>query len=494
MNVMKKSSDHKISRSAIALLCAGTAITLSFLQSGCKVAQPAPVPVVQQLPEQFSGTQAPSDSGRLVFRELFPDQQLIRLIDSALKNNADLNIAYQRIIAARAQLANRRRALLPSVDARIAASADRYGDYTLNGVGNFDTNLSPNIDKDQQIPVSPTTDMFIGLQSSWEIDLWGRLGALRKAAASDLLAQEQAKRVLVTGIVSVMAQGYFQLISLDAELDIVRRNIRLQEEAVEIVKAQKAGGRATELAVQQFEAQLLNTRAIEHQLVQQRVETENQLNTIAGAYSKNIPRASSLPASIPVVQAGVPSALLLNRPDIMQAEYQLQSAQFNVKAARAAFFPSLTIHPYLALNAFTPSLLFRGGSLAWGAAGSLTAPLLNRRQIRTDFIVADAANREMVYNYQQKLVEAYNEVSTNISAVQQAQQAYNMKTKEVEELKEAVQTARELYLTGYANYLEVITAQKNMLEAELQSTHQKNAIFTSLIKLYASLGGGWERS
>ncbi|MBO9634643.1 MAG: efflux transporter outer membrane subunit [Chitinophagaceae bacterium] len=490
---MKRSTDHSISRRALTLVCMSTVVTLSVLQSGCKVAQPDPVPVVKQLPAQFSGIASQPDLGPLVFKELFPDQQLIQLIDSALTNNADLNIAYQRIIVAHAQLANRRRALFPSVDARIAASADRYGDYTLNGVGNFDTNLSPNIDKDQKIPERPTTDMFIGLQSSWEIDLWGKLAALRKAAASDLLAQEQARRVLVTGIVSVIAAGYFELISLDAELDIVQRNIKLQEEAVEIVKAQKAGGRATELAVQQFEAQLLNTKAIQHQLIQQRIGTENQLNAVAGMYSQEIPRATTLPASIPVVQAGLPSALLLNRPDIMQAEYQLQSAALNVKAARAAFFPSLTIHPYIALNAFTPSLLFNGGSIAWGAAGSLTAPLLNRRQIKTDLIAANATNKEQVYHYQQKLIEAYNEVSTNISAVQQAQFAFGLKEKEVKELQLAVQTARELYLTGYANYLEVITAQKNMLEAELQSTHQKNSIFTSLIKLYASLGGGWER-
>lgn len=478
-----------LSRTAMSV-----AIISATLISGCKVAQPDPVPAAKPLPERFSGIVNQPDSGILVFRELFPDQQLIALIDSALKNNADINIAYQRIVVAQAHLMNRRRAQLPSVDARIAAMADKYGDYTLNGVGNFDTNLSPNIGKDQQIPVSPTTDMFIGLQSSWEIDLWGKLSALRKAAQSDLLAQQQAKRVLVTSIVSVMAQGYYELISLDAELNIVQRNIQLQEEAVEIVKAQKAGGRATELAVQQFEAQLLNTKAIAHQLLQQRVQTVNQLNTVAGAYTKEIPRAAVLPATIPAVQAGVPANLLLRRPDIMQAEFNLQAAQENVKAARAAFFPSLTIHPYIALNAFTPSLLFNAGSIAWGAAGSLTAPLLNRRHIKTDFTVANAANREVAYHYQQKLVEAYNEVATNISAVNQTQLAFELKALEVEELKQAVQTARDLYLTGYANYLEVITAQKNMLEAELQSTRQKGAIFTSLIKLYASLGGGWENS
>jgi outer membrane protein, multidrug efflux system len=164
----------------------------------------------------------------------------------------------------------------------------------------------------------------------------------------------------------------------------------------------------------------------------------------------------------------------------------------NVQAARAAFLPSLTLNPYVAFNAFTPSLLLKGGSLAYGVAGGLTAPLFQQRQIKAQFTMANAASKEAVYNYQQKLLNAYSEVVTNMNAVDNNKQAHTLKLQEVQELYAAVTSARELYLTGYANYLEVITAQKNVLEAELALNEQKKNIYISLIQLYRSLGGGWQ--
>ncbi len=193
----------------------------------------------------------------------------------------------------------------------VSAAADKYGDYTLNGVGNFDTNLSPNINKDQKIPVGPTTDMFIGLTSNWEIDLWGKLRHLKKAAQAELLATEKGKQLLVTSLVATLAEGYYNLLGLDAELKIVRKNIDLQQKAVEIVEAQKTGGRANELAVQQFRAQLLNTRGIEYRILQDRVRIENEMNAIAGSYPRHIDRDTALPASVAAsIETGLPASLL----------------------------------------------------------------------------------------------------------------------------------------------------------------------------------------
>jgi outer membrane protein TolC len=170
----------------------------------------------------------------------------------------------------------------------------------------------------------------------------------------------------------------------------------------------------------------------------------------------------------------------------------MQTSNENVLAARAAFLPSLTLSPYIALNAFTPSLLFNSGSAAYGIAGALTAPLFQQRRLRAQFVMANAANKEAVYNYQQKLLNAYSEVVTQMNAVENFKNAYTLKAEEVQELHHAVVSARELYLSGYANYLEVITAQKNVLEAELQLNEQKKNIYISLIQLYRSLGGGWQ--
>jgi len=461
--------------------------------AGCKVMQPAPLPAVKPIPQQYGDKTSAVDSADLVFKNIFSDPRLNNFIATALKDNTDLNIALQRIEMAHARLAQRKGAFLPSVNGVVSAAADKYGDYTLNGVGNFDTNLSPNINKDQKIPVSPTTDMFIGLTSTWEIDLWGKLRHLKKAAQAELLATEKGKQLLITSLVATLAEGYYTLLGLDAELKIVRKNIELQKKAVEIVEAQKVGGRANELAVQQFRAQLLNTRGIEFRIMQQRVQVENELNAIAGSYPKHIDRDTSLPESATVaIETGLPASLLSARPDVQQAEYELQMTKENVQAARAAFLPSLTLNPYVAFNAFTPSLLLKGGSLAYGIAGGLTAPLFQQGQLKTQFIVANAASKEAVYNYQQKLLNAYSEVVTNMNAVDNNKQAHALKLQEVQELYAAVTSARELYLTGYATYLEVITAQKNVLEAELALNEQKKNIYMSLIQLYRSLGGGWQ--
>mgnify|MGYP001190356128 CR=1 FL=1 len=464
-----------------------------FAFTGCKVMEPAPLPKVKELPQQYSDNEAGADSVKLVFRDLFPDPYLNRFIETALQNNTNLQIAMQRIATAHARLAERKGAFLPSVNGVVSAAADKYGDYTMNGVGNFDTNLSPNINKDQKIPIDPTTDMFVGLSSSWEIDLWGKLKHLKKAAQAELWATEKGRQLLITSLVATLAQGYYSLLELDTELKIVRRNIALQQKGLEIVEAQKMGGRANELAVQQFRAQLLNTRAIEFAILQERTRTENELNALAGRYPTTIERDTSLPGSIALeIETGLPASLLASRPDIQQAELAMQMSRENVLAARAAFLPSLTISPYIALNAFTPSLLVQSGSAAYGVAGSLTAPLFQQRRLRAQFATANAASREAVYNYQQVLLDAYSEVVTNMQGVKNAKSAYELKEQEVRELHAAVATANELYLTGYANYLEVITAQKNVLEAELQLAKQKRAIYSALVQLYRSLGGGWQ--
>jgi NodT family efflux transporter outer membrane factor (OMF) lipoprotein len=419
---------------------------------------------------------------------------LYNLITTALQNNTDLNIARQRITMAYARLAERKGAFLPSLNVSVSAAADKYGRYTMNGVGNFDTNLSSNISKEQQIPVSPTTDLFIGLSSSWEIDLWGKLRHMKKSAQAELWATEKGRQLLVTSLVAMLAKGYYNLLGLDTELEIVQKNIGLQQKALEIVEAQKTGGRANELAVQQFRAQLLNTRGIEYNILQQRIQVENELNAVAGNYPRRIVRDTALPQSVAVsIETGLPASLLSARPDVKQAEYEMQKANENVLAARAAFLPSLTISPYIALNAFTPALLFKPGSGAYGIAGGLTAPIFQQRRLRAQMTMANASSKEAVYNYQQKLLDAYSEVVTSMNAVENGKQAYSLKLQEVQQLQNAVASARELYLTGYASYLEVITAQKSVLDAELQLAEQKKNIYISLIQLYRSQGGGWNQ-
>ncbi len=459
----------------------------------CKVLTPSPMPAPVPTPNTFTGKADTTSIGDISWKEFFTDPMLVRLIDTALQRNLDLKIAVQRVEMAQATLRLSRGAFLPSINAVATAGADKYGDYTMNGVGNFDTNLSNNIDDKQRIP-NPTPDYFLGLRSSWEIDIWGKLRNQKKAAYNRFLASEKGRQAVATLLVSQIARMYYDLLTLDYESEILRRNIRLQEQAVETITVQKSAGRATELAVQQSSAQLLRTRSMEAALQQEIVVIENQLNLLLGRFPQRINRGQSIgEQAIPaVVSAGIPSHMLRRRPDIRQAELELQAAKANVEAARAAFLPSLTISPYVGFNAFDASLLFNPGSVAYGVLGGLIGPVLGRNVLKSSYRQSNAMSLEAVYNYQKAILSGYQEVITHMKGLENWQKVYNFRKQEVDMLQNAVTTSNELYVNGYASYLEVVTAQRSVLEAELELANSKRDQFFSLIELYRSLGGGWE--
>lgn len=463
-----------------------------LLASGCKSYQAVTVESRMTLPEAFEDSKDTTNVATLPVRQFFPDPYLQALIDTALSGSPDIQVAWQRVQIASAGMHYNRAFLLPSVQAGVLASVDKYGDYTMNGVGNHDTNLSPNVDDKEKIP-NPTPDYFVGLRSSWEIDLWGKLRNRKKAAVARWLASREGYRLVVTSLTADIATLYYQLLALDNEQKVLTKNIQLQENALEIVKVQKLGGRATELAVQQFQAQLLHTKSLRYTTAQQITEAENQLNFLIGRTAQPIPRDSSLlevPLP-PTLSAGIPSQLLLNRPDIRAAELELEALNADIRAARAAFFPSLTLTPYVGFNAFKTALLFNGGSLAYGAAGSLMAPIFNRNAIKADYERTIAEGRVALYDYQKTVLAAFQEVTGSLKGIRNYTDYYQLKQQEAESLHNAVGVANDLYLVGRASYLEVITAQRSVLDAELEVTAARKSIFLQAVALYRSVGGGW---
>lgn len=446
-----------------------------------------------QVPETYTGSTDTASMASLSWQEFFKDDVLKVLIDTALRNNIDLQNTLQHIAIARASLLQAKGLMLPSLDMFASAAADKYGKYTMTGVGNFDTNLSQNINEDQKVTVSPTQDYFIGLKSSWEIDLWGKLRSRKKAAAARLLATEKGRQWITTQLVVEVASYYYELLALDKKLEIIRRNIELQERGVEIVEAQKEGGRATSLAVQQFTAQLLQTKSLELETELEIIRLENDMNVLLGRFPSSIPRGNSIvQQSIPeIVEAGIPADMIRRRPDIQEAELLLEASKANSAAARKAFFPSLTLTPYLAFNAFKLPLLVANGSLAYGVLGGLTQPLFNRYQLKSDFAVANAEQVIAFNNYQKFILTGYNEVISSLKSIEQYKKIVEVNHRETETLSEAVSISNDLYLSGYANYLEVITAQKGVLEAELHRTISQKQLLLSLLDLYRCLGGGW---
>lgn len=473
-------------RSAQWLLAAG-------LLCSCAAEKPQ-YPTAKNVPETFAGNSDTTSSiARVPVRTFFEDSLLLDLLDEALAQNLDLKRAYQRVIASRAHLRAAKGAFIPTLTGVANVGQRRFGDYTMDGVGNYDTNFSDNIPEDKHIP-EHLPDYYLGLQSSWEIDIWGKLRNAKRAAAARLLASEQGRLWLTTSVVTEVASLYYDLLALDNELEIVKKNIVLQERAVEVVQVQKMAGRANELGVRQLTAQLLNTKGLSAKIQQDIIEAENELNYMLGRYPQPIQRGEpimdqQLPASL---QIGVPAQMLANRPDVKAASYSLLAAKADVNAAYATFFPSLTLSASVGLQSFDPSKLFSVGSLAYSVFGGLAAPILNRNQIRTQFQIASAAGMEAFYDYQQASVDAYRDVMNNLSRMHNYDSMSRYKTEELNDLRLAVSASNDLFATGFASYLEVIAAQRGVLDAELMLAQIRRDQFKAVIGLYRSVGGGWQ--
>jgi len=468
-------------------------IIAAFLGS-CKLAEKVPEPSLAKMPEQFQPAVKPTQSQSLLpWREYFTDSSLVIYVDEALKSNLDLKIALQRVSIAGANVRMAKGALLPSLNAVTSVGQQRFGEYTMDGVGNFDTNLSGNVPEDRRIPVN-MPDYYLGFQSSWEVDVWGKLRSRRKATSARFFASEKARHLIQTMLVSEVARHYYSLLALDNKLLIIRENVRLQETAVSLITAQKAGGRATQLAVKQFKAQLLNTQSLEDLVQQEIIQHENELNLLLGRYPQPIARGQSiLKQALPKeLQTGLPSQLLFQRPDIRQAEFHLLASRLDVNAARAAFLPSVNLSAGVGLQSFTTSVLFNTPtSAAYSILGGLVAPLFNRNVIRTEYRKASASQLESFYAYQQTILNGFQEVSTQLNRIVNLQKSYQFKTQEVTTLEEGVATSNDLFVAGLASYLEVVTAQKSVLAAKLDAIDNRQQQFNATIDLYRALGGGW---
>ncbi|MFT2008598.1 TolC family protein [Pontibacter sp. 13R65] len=451
--------------------------------SSCKVVEPPQLPVAPEMPATFTGSTDTTNFADIHWKDFFNDPHLTSLIQTALQNNPDFLITLQRIEASRANYDIARGALLPSVDARLRVRSGDLMNNLLNGTIYGDRNV-----------VTQTQNHFLGFVSTWEIDVWGRLKNQRKAAFTRYLASEKGRHLVSTTLVAEVARLYYELLGLDNEIETIEKNIALQETGLEIIKIQKIGGRATELAVQQFHAQLLRTKSLGFEKRQRIIETENELNVLLGRYPQPIPRGESIIVQhLPeAVNVGIPSDLLRHRPDVQQAEMELLATKADVEAARAAFLPSFTITPYAGVHSRTiPTLFNSPESLVFGLLGGVTAPIFQNRRIRSDYNRTVAQNFEAYYNYQKSIITGYEEISTNLQRVDNYKQAYTLREQETEVLLNAVSTSNDLFMAGYASYLEVITAQKSVLEAELGKANSRKDIFLALIDLYRSLGGGW---
>lgn len=467
-------------------------LSVCLAAAGCKVPAIMQPSAGNPIPETY-GPDGNKDTTNIVvssWRNYFTDKHLADLIDTALKNNLELQITLQEIEIAKNDIRFRHGQLLPSVGAKGGVGVEKVGRYTSQGAGDASTEITPG----KAVP-DPLMDYGVAVYANWEVDIWKKLRNAKKAAVDRYLSTEEGKNFVLTNLIAEVANSYYELLALDNKLEIVRQNIRLQKNALDVIKIQKEAARVTELAIQKFQAEVLNSRGLEFEIQQQITETENKINFLLGRYPQEIPRdTGSFSTLMPsIVSAGIPSQLLANRPDIKKAELELAAAKLDVKVARAEFYPSLDISAALGFQAFKPSYLVRfPESMLYSLAGDLAGPLINRSGIKAEFKNAKARQLQVMYDYERTILNAYLEVSTDLSNIRNLGKQYRLKSEEVAALTRSIEISNDLFLAARADYLEVLLTQRDVLEAKLQLAETKMRQLNAVTNLYRELGGGWK--
>ncbi|TBX70280.1 TolC family protein [Flavobacterium silvisoli] len=466
---------------------------LLLLLGSCKTPDIAPTKATASVPDKYGNATAVTDTtntATLPWKKYFKDPNLVELIDTAIKNNQELMITLQEIEIAKNDIRVRKGALLPTVGVKAGAGVEKVGRYTSQGAGDATTDIEPG----KEMP-DPLTDFSLAAYANWEVDVWKKLHNAKKSAISRYLSTIEGKNFVLTNLVAEVADSYYELLALDSQLAIIRQSIQLQTNALEVVKVQKEAARATELAVQKFQAEVLASQSMEFETLQKIKETENKINFLLGRYPQEIKRDNSdflslLPSE---VKSGIPSQLLANRPDVKQAELELAAAKLDVKVARAEFYPSLGISASYGLQAFKTSYLLKfPESVLYSLAGDIAAPLINRNAIKAEFASANARQLQALYNYDRTILNAYLEVSNQLSNISNLDKSYELKSKQVAALNRSIEVANDLFRSARADYFEVLMTQRDALESKLELIETKKAQLNAAVHVYRDLGGGWK--
>lgn len=442
------------------------------------------------VPVSYNTTQDSTNTGKVRWSEFFTDPNLNALIEVALKNNQELNITLQEIAIASNEIRARQGAYLPFVGFGGGVGGEKVGRYTSRGASEAISDFAPLRKTPEFVP-----NFMVGPTAVWEVDIWHKLRNAKKAAVIRYQATIEGRNFMVTNLIAEIANSYYELLALDTERAIVLQNIEIQTNALKIVRIQKESARVTELAVRRFEAQVLNTRSIQYNLQQQITETENRINFLSGRYPQQ-PVARDpevfnklVPASM---QAGIPSQLLQNRPDIRQAELNLMANKIDVTVARTNFYPSLNISAAIGFQAFNPTLLLKPESILFALAGSIAGPWINRNEIIATYYSANAKQMQAAYNYERTVLNAYFEVANQLTKIKNLEQSYILKTQQVQALNQSVNISTTLFNSARADYMEVLLTQRDALESKFDLVETKMQQLHAVVNTYRALGGGWQ--
>ncbi len=411
---------------------------------------------------------------------VFQDPVLRDLIGRALEGNYDVRIAVERVLAARARLT--------------IVRADKYPDVNLSGGGQFTRStenspqaLPPGVDKDNELA-------FLGADLAWEIDFWGRIERATEAARAELLATDLARRAVAQSVVASLAEAYYNLIELDAELEIARRTLDSRKGSLRLVSLRLEQGVANKVELRQAEGLVLSAAVIIPDLERRAEQAENLIHLLLGEDPGPVPRGRPLLAqerSIAVPE-GLPSELLERRPDIAIAEQRLVATNAQIGAAKALLYPTIALTGRGGLASEKLSDLFEHDSLTWELTPSLTLPIFNAGRLAANVKVTESQQREAALVYLQTIRGAFREVADALVGHEKSREVREFRERFEFTLRDQTQLSRKRYRGGVTSYLEVLDSERDHFDAELTLVQAVRDELLTVVFLYRALGGGWQ--
>ena len=428
--------------------------------------------------------------------ELFQDKNLQAIIRKALVENKDVRIAVSRVREARAHLAITGADQFPKIAGNASLQRNQVSQAVVRQFGVDVSELSERFGID--IPagigkIPATTQYRATMDLSFELDFWGRLRRATEAAQADLLARESARRTVVLTLVSDLATAYFELRALDAELESAKRILKTRQQTLDLVRLRKFVGQRSTRDILREEQEVTRAEAVIPDLERQIGQKEHQLSLLMGRNPKRIVRGVSLhdhPLP-PEVPAGLPSALLERRPDIVEAEQKLVAANAKIGVAKAAFFPQISLTGNFGAQSLQFGDLFVGPARVWQFGPTLTVPLFDAGRNLANLEVTRAQQEQAVVTYEKTIQQAFREVEDALLAHQKIQEVRAKQERLIKLSRRALKLAQLEYLNGKVSYLDVLMVQREVFNAEtvLVQTHRNQLL--SVVQLYKSLGGGW---
>jgi NodT family efflux transporter outer membrane factor (OMF) lipoprotein len=449
-------------------------IAMLIIIQSCNIAKPylQPTGVAEAALYRKSATSDTTNIADIPWKNFFTDTLLQALVQQGISNNLDQAIAVARIKAAAANARQSRLAFFPSINANTMAAFQKLSALQFGVAEGYQLHLN----------------------SSWEADIWGKIGSAKKAVLASLLQSEAYSRAVQTQLVADITTNYYSLLAYDEQLRITLKTVENRKREVETIKALKAANVVTGAAVVQSEANRYSVEITIPDLKQNIRETENNLSILLGKNPDTIVRSSLGQQRIDTSLAmGVPLQLLSNRPDVQQAEYQLRNSFEQVNVARAYFYPSVTITAAAGLSSTALSKLFLPGNFFANIAGGLLQPVFDRGIIQQRLAVAKARQEEYLSAFKKILLVAGKEVSNALFSYQAGGDKQLLRLQQIYNLEKSVEyTKLLLEYSSATNYTDVLTSEQNLLVAQLGGVNDRLQQLAAVVNLYRSLGGGWK--